>query len=113
METRAPCNLYETTATGRRAAQRAMLHGLLCRCAPAELNYPRTRARHCKIGRDRAGDEDTENGMRKSLDLLSTRGRSISSPKRLTHLHTDNESLTIGRTFFTYHGEYAIYLPLS
>lgn len=47
METRAPCNLYETQQprdVTRLIGAARMLHGLLCRCA--ELNYPRARTRN-------------------------------------------------------------------
>jgi len=53
METRAPCNLYETTATRRRPADRrdASRFTLSVR-ALAKLNYPRARTRKM-VGRDK------------------------------------------------------------
>jgi len=94
METRAPCNLYETTATGCRpagAARDASRFTLSVR-ALAELNYP-SRSRD-GMRRDTA-ELDGERWDIRPLSPLSRRASEEAAidPKRLPPLCTDGDSL--------------------
>lgn len=69
-----PCNLYETTATGRRPAGRPAqaLHGLLCRCAHSPNSITLALALARNVRRDETRGERIDDGLRihRSLSRL-------------------------------------------